>query len=959
MPYLIECNEWRLLQTLGPLINQRKSRFNVHLLNRLDSRPETHDTRLLNLTAERFEVEVRLIFLLPKDCFRALSTTEFDECEKRLKGVCELLDRIVHPRHGDSQIHAAENKAGYPRLSSLVRLLEHSESDEAIDLTSGSRPTLFKPPDDPADLEASLTLVADYNNSLARLFTSPAREGRARPVSKKIRRKTWKDPRLRRRATSALGAIFERLGCGMGHEVMLNVSEDADDGAAVPSLDLRLSSCTDSTPCPSAQWLQVRCGSIDSNASVAEIQNICLDLRNRIGQGEALILLLEKYGLFGAWTPLQLAQPFSAPPKENLDKLISSGAFKPLDLLTLTRGSLPIRYSIREKRALAVRLGYCLMDFFDANLSSKSIYFLGSRKASCSRTRSETLYLSFASGLPATTESHVFQIGHPTLLSFAKLLLEIDFGQSIDLNISSDDDKANRVIWAELCNVVDQLEEERNDSYLQAVRGCLMAHIQISRALRMGSADERDAEITIRKELYREVVERLETALAESTPRAGNKRERSESPEPTSRTKPRFGIRDERREPSIDASDVRGNVLSRQALIRSNPAWGDRPASKRPWMPNTPETESIRPRRLSLSSSGLLLESTESNPRWQPEREALFHSAIVPKMWLSELMKISRQVESKRRKRRIAAPVRVAILDTGLDWDFPVFRERSGLLKSVTDVKDFVTPSTQTVTDVFGHGTFMARLIMECAPGVEILVARIAENTNELKNSQANIKEAILWAGQAGKADIISMSFGFPSDDQGIREAIDTVQKGRDGNIIFLASAGNSSAEDESFPARHPSVISVYATNCHGVFLQSNSASTSNGAAVLGTYGDDIPAAIREEFRTTYPKVCEPGSSVATAIMAGISATMLAYASVLPSLVPLQEVTVLQRLWTTKGMEAVLYRLAPEDRDHPRLRAVKPMWFWKNRPDDHMRYCAICDVLSDIDRRFPRLRGTG
>ncbi|KAL8305770.1 hypothetical protein RB597_003520 [Gaeumannomyces tritici] len=677
----------------------------------------------------------------------------------------------------------------------------------------------------------------------------------------------------------------------MGHEVMLNVSEDADDGAAVPSLDLRLSSCTDSTPCLDAQWLQVRCGSIDSNwnASVAEIQNICLDLGNRIGRGEALILLLEKYGLFGAWTPLQLAQPFSAPPKENLDKLISSGAFKRLDLLTLTRGSLPIRYSIREKRALAVRLGYCLMDFFDADLSSKSIYFLSSTKASCSRTRSETLYLSFASGLPATTESHVFRIGHPTLLSFAKLLLEIDFGQSIDLNISSDDDKANRVIWAELCNVVDQLEEERNDSYLQAVRGCLMAHIQISRALRMGSADERDAELTIRKELYREVVERLETALAESTPRAGNKRQR--------------------------------------------------PASKRPRMPNTPETESTRPSRL--------------------EREALFHSAIVPKMWLSELMKISRQVESKRRKCRIAAPVRVAILDTGLDWDFPVFRERSGLLKSVTDVKDFVTPSTQTVTDVFGHGTFMARLIMECAPGVEILVARIAENTNELKNSQANIKEAIIWAGQAGKADIISMSFGFPNDDQGIREAIETVQKGRDENIIFLASAGNSSAEDESFPARHPSVISVYATNCHGVFLQSNSASTSNGAAVLGTYGDDIPAAIREEFRTTYPKVCEPGSSVATAIMAGISATMLAYASVLPSLVPLQEVTVLQRLWTTKGMEAVLYRLAPEDRDRPRLRAVKPMWFWKNRLDDHMRYCAICDVLSDIDRRFPRLRGTG
>ena len=94
------------------------------------------------------------------------------------------------------------------------------------------------------------------------------------------------------------------------------------------------------------------------------------------------------------------------------------------------------------------------------------------------------------------------------------------------------------------------------------------------------------------------------------------------------------------------------------------------------------------------------------------------------------------------------------------------------------------------------------------------------------------VGQAILWAGQTGKADIISMSFGLPRDDQGIREAIETVQKERKEDIIFLASAGNSSTDDESFPARHPSVISVYATDCHGSFLKSNSASTSNGASV-------------------------------------------------------------------------------------------------------------------------------
>ncbi|SPQ27138.1 eb9e5973-4242-4e07-a02c-a10ffa8441c9 [Thermothielavioides terrestris] len=625
---------------------------------------------------------------------------------------------------------------------------------------------------------------------------------------------------------------------------MLNVTEETDDGTAVPTLDLRLA-------------------------------------------GEALILLVEQYGLFGARAPLHLAQPYAAEPKENLDKLIRSGAFKPLDLLTLTRGSPSIRYNTQEKRALAVCLGYCLMDFFDADLSSQRIYFLGSTKESRSGTLKQTLYLSFASNLPATAESHIFRIGHPTLLSFAKLLLEIEFGQSIDFCITSNCDKTNRATWAELCDMVDQLEEERNDSYLQAVRGCLMAHRQISRALRLGAAYERDAELTIRKELYGEVVEKLEAALAESTPRTGNKRQRSESPDPIPRTKLRL---------------------------------------------------------------------SKPNFQGQSEQEASFHSAIAPKTWLRDLMTISRQVEIKRREWRVTAPIRVAILDTGLDWDFPVFRKRTGLLKSISDVKDFVTSSTPTATDIFGHGTFMARLIMECAPGAEILVARVAENTDKLKNSQANVKEAILWAGQAGRADIISMSFGFPRDDPGIREAIETVQKQRNEEVIFIASAGNSSTDDESFPARHPSVISVYATNSHGTFLQSNPVSTSNGADILGAYGDDIPDAIREEFRTTYPKVCQPGSSVATAVMAGISATMLAYADVLPSLVPFQReaAAVLQCLRTTKGMEALLFRLAPNDRDHPRLRAVNPMWFWKNRSDDTMRYNAISEALWDIHRRLPR-----
>ena len=306
--------------------------------------------------------------------------------------------------------------------------------------------------------------------------------------------------------------------------------------------------------------------------------------------------------------PVQPLQPPSAPREDNLDKLILSGAFKPLDLLALTRGSSSTRYNTQQKRALAVQLGYCLMDFFDADLSSNKIYW-GS--PSTSSPPNETLYLCFTSSLPATAESHIFRVGHPTLLSFAKLLLEIDFGQTIDLHIGSHYDKTNRGTWAELCDIVDQLEEERNDSYLQAVRGCLMVHSQISRALRLGAADGKDAEVTIRKELYGEVVENLESALAESTPRAGNKRQRVESPEPTVRAKSSLGIGDEQRHSSMNASDVSAN------------AWGGRPAFKRPRIPTPQDIGRTKPSRLGLSSSIPLPGSTglfdDSTPSVYPQ----------------------------------------------------------------------------------------------------------------------------------------------------------------------------------------------------------------------------------------------------------------------------------------------------------------------------------------------------
>lgn len=180
--------------------------------------------------------------------------------------------------------------------------------------------------------------------------------------------------------------------------------------------------------------------------------------------------------------------------------------------------------------------------------------------------------------------------------------------------------------------------------------------------------------------------------------------------------------------------------------------------------------------------------------------------------------------------------------------------------------------------------------------------------------------------------------------------------------MVFLASAGNSPLEYESFPARHPSVVSIYATNCYGTFAESNAKSRSDGPAILGTFGDDIPAEFRKDVDAVYPNVCQPGSSVATAVAAGMSATLLAYAGFLASLdIAAGGATnsikrVFRRVRESQGMETVFKGMATEVQS--RKLFVNPIGFWINKQDDFSRQCAIYDWLQEVDIRYPRTLGS-
>ncbi|KKP07315.1 hypothetical protein THAR02_00639 [Trichoderma harzianum] len=512
MPYLIELNEWRLLRGIGSLLDHRKAPY-VHMR----SRPFNE---LRDPNADLFEVELRRAFIvqeLPRD----LASREFEECQAKLKSLCLLLDRLVLDSLVSnslawSQSHSHEMV--FPRLRALTTFLE--STSETVDLAIGANRTLFKLPNG-AELGRCLQIVTECNDTLSRLTASAPQEPTIQPLQKQQKKRMWKKARIRNRSTFVLGTLFEHFRCGTSHEVLLKLTEDPDEDSVLPSLQLMLS------PCPELElWQEVQCESVNlGETSISRIPDICTDIRQHTGQGKALMLLIEKYGIFGAW-----ANPTSSGPdpssKESLNQLIEKGAFKPLDLHALIHGASQQKFSTKDKRALAVKLGFCLMDFFDADITSNRIYFLNASKPG---PKEGLPYLAFGSKLPATADPYSFRMGHPALLSFAKLLLEIDFGQCIDLEISPYNSQ-NQATWAKLVSYVDRLEEDRSDSYLEAIRACLHVHRKIAEKLRSRDLDSKGVDSRIRKTLYKEVVHKLELGLAESIPRPAHKRQRSESP---------------------------------------------------------------------------------------------------------------------------------------------------------------------------------------------------------------------------------------------------------------------------------------------------------------------------------------------------------------------------------------------------------------------------------------------
>ncbi|KAK0707768.1 peptidase S8/S53 domain-containing protein [Lasiosphaeris hirsuta] len=593
--------------------------------------------------------------------------------------------------------------------------------------------------------------------------------------------------------------------------------------------------------------------------NVNKIRCICGDLQTA-APGLCLVGLIEKNGeLFGAWASSAPNAVALTPPEETLYQLISQGSFTPPS--TSSSKKPKFRFDKWEKRALAVRLAYCLMDFFDADLSSNRFHV--------NRSLKEALYLSLPCKVNGSGDPYTFSIGHPALVSLAKLLLEIESGEVLPLDITPYHEH-NTMSWVKLFKKVDELEKHGFDEpkYLEAIRACLLVHSQIANALESGEQTRSTRDVTIRKNLYKEIVQKIVDVFGSMNSRqlGSRKRQRSVSPEPIGRRKMFMAGR-------ADSGDsLAGHPQSQNSSsLRVNMGDG-RPSPQRgsPTRQTTPLMSLMRP---STPSSGGIFEDYSLDEYTQEVCIAADKRIGEYRNLYDEAIPYEEEPSAPR--------VKVAILDTGLDRSTTSIQAYS---ERIVEVQSWLPPRdglASNGTDKSGHGTHVAGLLLTMAPDCDVYVAQIADENGLIPPK--DIVKAIEHAATIWKVDIISMSFGFIDErDEGCSDLRKAIIEAHAKGVLMFAAASNTGAYGLSvlgpaFPARHTNVFCIYAGDGMGNPARASPPIRQNRFNFL---------ALGEAVESAWPmSLCEKpwkkrrsGSSFATPIVAGVAASFLLYA---------------------------------------------------------------------------------
>jgi Subtilase family len=205
---------------------------------------------------------------------------------------------------------------------------------------------------------------------------------------------------------------------------------------------------------------------------------------------------------------------------------------------------------------------------------------------------------------------------------------------------------------------------------------------------------------------------------------------------------------------------------------------------------------------------------------------------------------------------------RITVLDTGVADGAqlsPLLSAAGARVSGDSDEPDGILVTTSGTAwgrdgwldPVAGHGTFIAGIIEQLAPGCSIRVVSVISGLGDGVESEivtAILAEAALPEGD--RPDILSMSFGGPglAGAPALRSA---VAKAQQSGIVVVASAGNEGTSDPQYPAAYDGVVGVGAVGPDGPTPWTNYGSWVNACAP----GADLVSSFFADFDGPDPRV--------------------------------------------------------------------------------------------------------
>lgn len=154
--------------------------------------------------------------------------------------------------------------------------------------------------------------------------------------------------------------------------------------------------------------------------------------------------------------------------------------------------------------------------------------------------------------------------------------------------------------------------------------------------------------------------------------------------------------------------------------------------------------------------------------------------------------------------------VRVAILDSGVDWTHPALAA-ARIRESVSVLATELGPELRESTggDVFGHGTAVAHLVHAMAPEAEIGSFQVLHSAEHGCSGTASTLELAVGAAIARGYHIVNCSFGTPARPPVFRHFKSWIDEAYLHDVHVVTACNNADYSRPEWPAHFPSVIAV------------------------------------------------------------------------------------------------------------------------------------------------------